>query len=74
MSNYRTVFSQLLDLVPRYRFQTYVDNYEGDKRNRKLNCWSQFCALFYSQVRQRDSLRGIVEGLKHNQPNFIILE
>ena len=37
MSNYRTVFSQLLDLVPRYRFQTYVDNYEGDKRSRKLN-------------------------------------
>ena len=64
MSNYRTVFSQLLDLVPRYRFQTYVDKYEGDKRSRKLDCWSQFCALFYSQVRQRDSLRGIAEGLE----------
>ena len=29
-----------------------------------MDCWSQFCALFYSQVRKRDSLRGIAEGLE----------
>lgn len=58
-----TVFSQLLDLVPRYQFQKIVNEYNGDKKCHKLDCWSQFCAIFYSQLRQQDSLRGITEGL-----------
>lgn len=59
-----TVFSQLLQLLPRDRFQEIVEKYKGDARTHKLNCWSQFVCLFYGQLRQRDSLRDIETGLE----------
>lgn len=63
MKHYQTVFNQFLALVPRFQFQKYVNKYNGDKKSHKLNCWSQFVAILYSQLRERDSLRGITEGL-----------
>ncbi|MFC1616796.1 IS4 family transposase [Candidatus Margulisiibacteriota bacterium] len=63
MKSHQTVFSQLLYLIPTYQFQRIVNKYNGDKHIRKFNCWSQFCAIFYAQLRQMDTLRGIATGL-----------
>jgi hypothetical protein len=36
MNTGRTVFSQLMDHLPTYEFQTCVDRYSGDYRSRTL--------------------------------------
>lgn len=48
--NTRTVLSQLLQWIPRYEFQEGVDQYDGDKKVRKLPCWSQFVGLLFGQL------------------------
>jgi hypothetical protein len=59
MNSGKYVFSQLLSLVNRYEFQKCVDRYEGDYRTRGLNCWNQFCQLFFGQLTARNGLRDI---------------
>jgi hypothetical protein len=54
------VFSQLMSMVPRYEFNTYVDRYCGNKKIRNFNCWQQFLCLAFGQLSNRDSLRDIV--------------
>ena len=58
-----TIIGQVLSIIPKNKFQQIVDKYNGDYRVRKLTCWNQFVSLFYGQLRQRDTLRGIESGL-----------
>lgn len=59
MNSGKYVFAQLLSLVNRYEFQKCVDRYDGDYRTRGLNCWNQFCQLFFGQLTARNGLRDI---------------
>jgi hypothetical protein len=59
MNSGKYVFAQLLALVNRYEFQKCVDRYDGDYRTRELNCWNQFCQLFFGQLTARNGLRDI---------------
>jgi hypothetical protein len=54
------VFTQLMSMVPRYEFSTYVDLFDGNKGIRNFNCWQQFLCLAFGQLSNRDSLRDIV--------------
>jgi len=38
----RTVFSQLLDHLPRHTFRRVVKRYRGDHRVRSFTCWDHF--------------------------------
>jgi len=58
------VLSQLLQWIPRHEFQLSVDRFEGDKKTRRLNCWSQFVALLFGQLTGHNSLRAIQAGLR----------
>ena len=51
MKHYPTIFRQLLDLIPRYKFDTFVDRYKGEFKSHKLSCWVQFTAILYGQIR-----------------------
>ena len=64
MNSGKYVFSQLLQLIPRYEFEKYVSAYNGDFRTRELNCWNQFIQLFFGQLTSRNSLRDICTCLK----------
>lgn len=64
MANSRSVFSQLLQWIPSHEFQKGVDQYKGDKKVRKLSCWSQFVGLLFGQLTGHNSLRAIEAGLK----------
>lgn len=64
MANSHTVLSQLLQWIPRHEFQAGVDHYAGDKKTRKLSCWSQFVGLLFGQLTGHNSLRAIEAGLK----------
>lgn len=53
------VFSQFLDLLPRYEFQSIVHKYKGDYRTRDFKCWNQLACMVFAHIRQEDSLRDI---------------
>ncbi|MBL0317727.1 MAG: DUF4372 domain-containing protein [Alphaproteobacteria bacterium] len=36
------LFSQIIKYIPRHRFDTIVEQHGGDRRVRKLSCWTQF--------------------------------
>ena len=57
-----TVFGQILNLIPRGRFQRIVDRYKGDYKTHKMNCWTQFVTLLYAQLQNKQSLRDIETG------------
>ena len=59
MKHINTVLNQLLKHIPRYRFEQVVERYQGDRRVRSLNCWTQLVALIYAQLAQRLSLRDL---------------
>ncbi|MHA1569459.1 MAG: IS4 family transposase [Alphaproteobacteria bacterium] len=60
----RTVFSQLLDFMPRSIFHRCVTRYSGDKRTRSFTCLDQFICMAFAQLTFRDSLRDIVACLQ----------
>lgn len=59
----RTIFVQLMDLIPVHRFRRLVQHYRADKGIRRLSTWAQFQALAFAQLTGRDSLRAIEIGL-----------
>ena len=55
----KTVFAQILEHLPRYEFDKFVEKYEGDHRVRRFPCYDQFLCLAYAQLTYRESLRDI---------------
>ena len=60
----RSVFSQILDFVPRYRFGKCVGRYGGDFRTRTFSCYDQFLCMMFAQLAYRQSLRDTVLCLR----------
>ena len=64
MQEGRSVFTQLMDFVPKYEFSKCVERYEGDKHIQKLSCYTQFQIMSFAQLTYRESLRDIETCLK----------
>ena len=54
-----TVFAQLLDCLPKYKFDKCVARYHGNRRIRKLPACEEFLMLAFAQLTWRESLRDI---------------
>ena len=67
MSYYPTVFNQLFNFIPRYRFDKCVTELKGDHYCKGFTAWKQFLVLLYSQISGKDSLREIESGLLTQQ-------
>ncbi len=61
MKHTNSIFHQLLQFLPRQRFQSVVDRHKGDHRTRSLTCWDQLVALLFAQLSGRKSLRDLVD-------------
>lgn len=59
-----TVLQQLLHLMPRNDFMSFVRQHKADKYAKKLTCWNQLTILLYAQATGKDSLREIETGLR----------
>lgn len=59
MNGGKTVFSQILDHLPRYEFNNCVNRYNGNHRIRRFSCYDQFLCLAFAQLTYRESLRDI---------------
>lgn len=55
----RTVFSQLMDGLPKYEFDQCVRRFRGNHRVRSLPAYEQFLILAFAQLTYRESLRDI---------------
>ena len=64
MNSGSTVFSQLIDFLPKHQFNKCVTRYKGDWRVRNFTCWNQFLCLSFAQLTYRESLRNIVLCLR----------
>ena len=60
MVHRRTVLNQLLDFIPRHEFQKAVSEVNGDRRVRKLNCWTQFVTQLFGQLTGHCSVRSTI--------------
>jgi hypothetical protein len=71
MNTGRTVFAQLLDLLPRRAFDLAVTRYSGQsggfasrKKLRRFSCMDQLLCMIFAQLTGRSSLRETVSCLK----------
>ena len=59
MNKGKTIFSQIMSLIPERDFKACVDCYKGNYRARNFSCRDQFLVMSYAQLTGRDSLRDI---------------
>lgn len=57
------VYSQLVQLVPRYEFDKCVARYQGNYRTRHFQCWQQFLCMLFGQLTYREGIRDIINCL-----------
>jgi transposase len=70
MNTGRTIFAQLMDLLPLAEFRRSVDRYQGDYKVQSFSCLDQFLCLAFAQLTYRDSLRAIETCLRAHQPKL----
>jgi len=63
-----TVFSQLIDHLPKDQFRRCVERYDGSYKVQRFSCWNQFLAMAFAQLTYRESLRDI-EACLNAQPS-----
>jgi hypothetical protein len=54
-----TVFAQIIQLLPKTKFDQFVGQYNGDRYTKKLSSWQQLQILLFSQATGKESLRDI---------------
>jgi hypothetical protein len=64
MNTGRTVFAQLLELLPRRTFELAVSRYDGEKKVRLCSCMDQLLCMIFAQITARSSLRETVSCLR----------
>ncbi len=57
MNTGRTIFSQLMDFLPRDDFHRCVQRYDGDHKIKTFSCLDQYLAMAFAQLTGRESLR-----------------
>jgi len=58
-----TLFSQIINRLPRNSFKTIVDRFSGDKHNKGINSWTHLVAMLFLQFSRATSLREVCNGL-----------
>ena len=63
MNRFCSIFSQLLQLFPRWEFQQLVLETKAERHARGFSSWGQFVAMLFCQLGRAHSLREICGGL-----------
>ena len=58
-----SLFSQLLEQIPRAHFAALVKKHDAERHARGFACWTQCVAMLFCQLAHADSLREICNGL-----------
>lgn len=70
MNQGQTLFSQVMEFVHGYQFQTCVERYEGHRYLKDFFCWDQFLCLAFAQLTYCESLRDIEPCLLAQKPRL----
>ena len=73
MNQGKYVFPQIIDFFTQYEFDKCVEQYNGNKRIRRLSCRDQFMAMMFGQLGNLNSLSGIVICLNAHQKQLFHL-
>ena len=60
----RTIFSQLMDFLPRDEFHRCVQRYNGNQNIQTFSCLDQYLCMAFAQLTGRESLRDIEACLR----------
>ena len=63
MTRVSSIFSQILQLIPRLEFESAVRRHKAERHARGFSCWGQFIAMLFCQLGHAKSLREICGGL-----------
>jgi hypothetical protein len=63
MNSGRTVFAQLLGIVPFAHFEHLVDKHQANRWTREFTAWSHFICMAYAQLTRREGLRDLIACL-----------
>ena len=63
MVGHASLFSQMLSVVDRHRFERLVREQKAERGAKGFSCWSQFVSMMFCQLAQAKSLREIIDGL-----------
>lgn len=62
-----SIFSQILQLIPRDSFEAAVEKHQAERHARGFSSWGQLVAMLFCQLAQAKSLREITEGLQASE-------
>ena len=63
MTRVSSIFSQILQLIPRLEFESAVGQHNAEHHARGFSSWGQFIAMLFCQLGHAKSLREICGGL-----------
>lgn len=63
MAHCNTIFSQILNLVPRHEFESLANKHHSGRMFRTASRWSQFVIMSLAQLTGRSSLRDVIENV-----------
>lgn len=63
MNRVSSIFSQILQLIPRFAFEAKVREHKAERHARGFNSWTQLIAMLFCQLGHAQSLREITGGL-----------
>lgn len=64
MVRYKSLFSQVLNLIDRHDFSRCVKDLDAEKWSKGFTCWSHLVSMLFCQLAQAQSLREITQGLQ----------
>lgn len=64
MSTFCSLFSQILNTIPRGRFEQLVRQHGSERHARGFNSWQQLVAMLFCHLAKAQSLREIEHGLR----------
>jgi transposase len=70
MYNGRIVFSQLIDFLPKCKFDKCVRRYRGNHRIKTFSCFDQYLCMAFAQITYRQSLRDVETCLRALKPKL----
>jgi uncharacterized protein DUF4372 len=62
-----SIFSQILQLIPRDSFEAAVRKHQAERHARGFSSWGQLVGMLFCQLAQAKSLREITEGLQASE-------
>lgn len=68
-----TVFSQVIKLISRRKFEEIVVRHSGNRGLRSLDCWTWFGSLLFGQLTGHDSIRAIERIFANSSSKMSVL-